>query len=179
MNKGFTLIELLVVVLIIGILSAVALPQYEAAVEKSRAAEPLLVIKTVTEAVRLNQLQTGQFILSAGGGSISGIFKRLMEFSDLDLPPGEWLYGGNHYQTDNFIYNISGGAGDHNVQLGVSPWKKGDYFSTSNLPARNYYLRVMILASGQENSLACFYKTETGKRVCSILPGNWTVYQSF
>ena len=58
-SSGFTLIELLVVVLIMGILAAVAMPQYTKAVEKARAAEALTTGRSLVNAIKVAQLANG------------------------------------------------------------------------------------------------------------------------
>ncbi|WP_428050521.1 type IV pilin protein [Candidatus Avelusimicrobium caledoniensis] len=60
-KQAFTLIELLVVVLIIGILAAVALPQYQKAVERSKATQALTLLKSLGQAYEAHHLASGEW----------------------------------------------------------------------------------------------------------------------
>ena len=84
---GFTLIELLVVVLIFGILAAVALPQYQLAVEKSRATEAINALSVLRKAEEVYFMENGTYTA--------------LENLDIQVPEGKYF---TYTKQDNGVF---------------------------------------------------------------------------
>ena len=95
--SGFTLIELLVVVLIVGILSAVALPQYQTAVDKARYTQHLTLARNIKDAQERHYLANGSYTDS-------------YEDLDIELPAGGTIKkigsGSRMEYPDGFFYDM-------------------------------------------------------------------------
>lgn len=70
-NAGFTLIELLVVVLIVGILAAIALPQYNVAVAKARYMQAMVLANALRQAQDIYYMANGKYSLDLTNLDIS------------------------------------------------------------------------------------------------------------
>ncbi len=108
-NRAFTLIELLVVVLIIGILAAVAVPQYQKAVEKAHATQAFGVLKTAYQAAE-------SFYLT------NGVWPQKLEDLDIDLSwqgttnavPGMSTFARSN---EDWSLQVAGGSAYHGVLI--------------------------------------------------------------
>ncbi len=135
MKKGFTLIELLVVVLIIGILSAVALPQYTKAVEKSRTTEALTLLGNLLNAEQIYKMSTGSYTND-------------MTLLDLQLPGVTGTAAQTSTLTKNFQITIPVATTTTFLAVAQRGQVSGTSFTPSSTTDTRYTINASIDANG-------------------------------
>ena len=148
-NKAFTLIELLVVVLIIGILAAIALPQYKKAVEKARAVEARTNLAALINAERIYKMSNGN---------------ATNKLDELDIQlSGSYNTKTKELTSDYFVYH-------------VKPTEAGEGFEAIAIRLDNNRddLKYYIYFWGGGSSYVCVAKNEQSRWICQLLSDKGT-----
>ena len=152
MKRAFTLIELLVVVLIIGILAAIAMPQYQIAVEKARATEALIMVRAIADANRRYYLANGEYT-----DDITNL--------DIEIPGEDWIYNGMKRKKNNYFdfgTRLSGDDGTGGSIAISNRWPYGD--------DKSYYILAYT-----DGTLVCVPNANTNQyaqKICKALGAN-------
>ena len=150
-RKGFTLIEMLVVVLIIGIIAAIALPQYQKAVLKSRYTQLMVMGDAIHRAQDAYYLAHGKYSL---------------KINDLDITiPGDCTLSnkGGTITCSKFRCVVNDG------------WVNADIngIAYCNTPKETIYYMIYPLRRNTKRYCTVSPDSDLGKKVCESFGGRF------